>query len=63
MDIKRAYALIDESSLDSCRTLMAISAPDLYDELSSLIRSMSDPDELLTSARDLVKQAYLREDK
>lgn len=61
MDAKRAFELIDECNLDSCRTLLAISAPDLYEQLDAIIRSSSDPASTLSFARDLVKQAHLRE--
>ena len=61
MDTKRAFEFIDESTLDTCRTLLAMSAPDLCDELSAIIRNCSDPSHVLSAARDLVKQAYLRE--
>ena len=61
MNSKRAFELIDESDLDSCRTMLAISAPDLYEQLDTIIRSGADPSVILSAARDFVRQAYLRE--
>lgn len=63
IDTKAAFSIIDKSTLESCRIMLAMSAMDLAEELEALIESGSDPDAILTAAHDLVKQAYLRESK
>lgn len=61
MDSKRAYELIDSYNLDNCRALLYTCAPDLCIQLDQMMSRGVDHASLLSAARDMLKQAYLRE--
>ena len=61
VDNQKAFEMIDKSDFESCRIMLAISAPDLGEEIYDMMQSGADKQVLLASAREFVKQAYLRE--
>ena len=61
MNSKRAYALIDSYDLDNCRTLLYVCAPDLCIQLDQMMSRGLDSSSVLSAARDMLRQAYLRE--
>lgn len=61
MDTTAAHALIDTYDIKDCAAILAVYAPDLYENLRAAALSGACDDALLTLARSLAKQAYDRE--
>lgn len=61
METNAAYALIDTYDIKDCAAILAVFAPDLYDQLRAAALSGACDDALLSLARDLAKQVYNRE--
>lgn len=61
MDTLAAHILIDSYSTKDCAAILAVFAPDLYEQLRTAANSGLAADALLSLARALAKQAYDRE--